>query len=123
MLSFEIPEQLRRLEIPGRLTILEGNGSLPKLEVSTDHSTAETYLHSYFFVGDINEVGVSGLKGVSYLDKTDHFAQKTDAAESIRIASEVDRIYLDTPHTVEIHDNKLRRAIRIEKSGSASTVL
>src|SRR6266404_4413588 len=45
MLSFEIPEQLRRLEIPGRLTVLEGNGSLPKIEVTTDASTAEIYLH------------------------------------------------------------------------------
>src|SRR4051812_1368750 len=45
MLSFEIPEQLRRLEIPGRVTVLEGNGSMPKLEVRTDQSTAEIYLH------------------------------------------------------------------------------
>jgi glucose-6-phosphate 1-epimerase len=246
MTSFEIPEQLRRLEIPGRLTVLEGNGSLPKIEVTSDHSTAEIYLHgahvtdfqkkgeppllftsqfsrytddqpirggvpiifpwfgaregepmhgfartsawnlheavslpeggvtlrfhlpeipesgvwpsfnanyvvtvadtltlellitntspdqnfvfetclhSYFFVGDVNEVSIFGLKGVSYLDKTDHFTPKTEGAEPIRISSEVDRIYLDAPQTVEIQDRKLRRAIRIEKSGSASTVL
>ena len=52
---------------------------------------------------------------------------RTDAlkhqAEAIKIASEVDRIYLDTTGVVEILDSKLRRRIRIEKSGSASTVV
>jgi D-hexose-6-phosphate mutarotase len=35
----------------------------------------------------------------------------------------VDRIYLDTAHTVEIRDESLRRVIRVEKEGSASTVV
>src|SRR6185436_9885871 len=77
--------------------------------------TFETCFHSYFFVGDIGEVSISGLKGVSYLDKVDHFSRKTEGTEPIRISSEVDRIYLDTPHLVEIEDRKLRRTIRIEK--------
>src|SRR5882672_4416286 len=45
MLSFEIAEQLRRLEIPGRVTLMEGNGGLAKIEVTTDHSSAEIYFH------------------------------------------------------------------------------
>ena len=32
-------------------------------------------------------------------------------------------MYLETTHTVEIEDPKLRRIIRVEKSGSASTVV
>jgi D-hexose-6-phosphate mutarotase len=254
-LSFEISEQLRRLEIPGRMTVLEGNGSLPKLEVTTDHSTAEIYLHgahvtdfqrkgeapllftsqfsrfmagqpirggvpiifpwfgsregepthgfarlcgwhlheavtlpeggvtlrfhlpetgesgvwpsfnanyivtindtlslellitntsadenfsfdtclhSYLSVGDIREVEIFGLKGASYFDRIDHFTRRiltthlqnwTEEDEPIRIASEVDRVYLDTPRTVEVRDHKLGRIIRVEKTGSASTVL
>ena len=74
-------------------------------------------------MGDINTVSVAGLKGVSYFDKADHFVQKTEAEDSIRIASEVDRIYFDTAETVEILDPTLARRIRIEKSGSASTVV
>ena len=35
----------------------------------------------------------------------------------------MDRIYLNTSHPVEIHDASLRRIIRVEKEGSASTVL
>ncbi len=83
----------------------------------------ESCLHSYFAVGDINKVAVSGLKGVSYLDKVENFAQKSERAEAIKIASEVDRIYLDTSGPVEILDRELKRKIRITKSGSASTVV
>jgi len=45
MVSYELSEQLRRLEIPGRVTFMEGNGGLPKIEVNTDRSTAEIYFH------------------------------------------------------------------------------
>jgi D-hexose-6-phosphate mutarotase len=246
MITTDIPERLKRFEIPGRVTLLEGNGEMPKIEVTTDWSSAEVYLHgahvtdfqkkgeppllftsqcsrfapgqairggipvifpwfgakegeaahgfartaewelheattvpdggvslrfgfpgcaegamwpafaanyvvtvtemltlelivtnaspsqdfafenclhTYFAIGDINTVSVTGLKGVSYLDKTDHFAQKTETADALRIAAEVDRIYCDTTGTVEILDPGLKRKVRIEKSGSASTVV
>jgi glucose-6-phosphate 1-epimerase len=45
MVSTDIPDRLKRFEIPGRVTMLEGNGELPKIEVITDWSTAEIYLH------------------------------------------------------------------------------
>jgi D-hexose-6-phosphate mutarotase len=83
----------------------------------------ENCLHTYFSVGDIAQVSITGLKGVSYLDKVEQFARKKETAEAIRISSEVDRVYLDTTSTVEIHDGKLARGIRIEKSGSSSTVV
>ena len=246
MITTDIPERLKRFEIPGRVTVLEGNGELPKLEVTTDWSSAEIYLHgahvtdfqkkgeppllftsqfsrfadgeairggipvifpwfgakdgggthgfarsaewelheaitvpdggvslrfgfpgcaesavwpafatnyvvtitdtltlelivtnssgnqdlafenclhTYFAISDIHNVSVTGLKGVSYYDKVDHFAQKTESADAIRIASEVDRIYFDTSGAAEIHDPGLKRKIRIDKSGSASTVV
>jgi glucose-6-phosphate 1-epimerase len=83
----------------------------------------ESCLHAYFAVGDIQSVTVTGLKGISYLDKVENFATKTEASAAIQIASEVDRIYLDTIGPVEIFDAKLRRKIRIEKLGSNSTVV
>src|SRR5271157_2056375 len=85
--------------------------------------TFENCLHSYFAVGDISAVSVTGLKGVDYLDQTENFARKTERAEHIKISQETDRIYLDTTGPVEIHDSNLRRRIRIEKSGSLSTVV
>jgi glucose-6-phosphate 1-epimerase len=90
---------------------------------SNESVTFEEILHSYFTVGDIAGVSVKGLHGVHYLDKVAGGVLKTEEPEMIRITGETDRVYLDTPHTVEIEDPKLRRIIRIEKSGSASTVV
>jgi glucose-6-phosphate 1-epimerase len=85
--------------------------------------TFEDCLHAYFHVGDIGAVSVTGLKGVDYLDKTQNFARLTEREEHIKISRETDRVYLDTAGVVEILDSKLGRRIRIEKSGSLSTVV
>jgi D-hexose-6-phosphate mutarotase len=91
---------------------------------STDQDfTFENCLHTYFHVGDINSISITGLKGSAYLDKTENFARKTEHSEHIKISRETDRIYLDTTAPVEIHDSNLGRRIRIEKSGSLSTVV
>jgi D-hexose-6-phosphate mutarotase len=83
----------------------------------------ENCLHTYFEVGDIKAVSVKGLKGVSYLDKVEGFAQKTESEDAIRFNSEVDRVYLNTTGAVDIVDQKLKRTIRVEKQGSVSTVV
>ncbi len=83
----------------------------------------ETCLHCYFFVGDLSQVSVCGLKGTEYLDKTQSFARKTEEAEHIKFTQETDRVYLGAPQAIDIHDAKLSRRIHIEKSGSLSTVL
>lgn len=85
--------------------------------------TLEDCLHTYFTVGDIAAVSIRGLKGGAYLDKVDGFAPKTETNDAIRISSEVDRVYLKTTSTVEIRDEKLKRNIRVAKSGSDSTVI
>jgi D-hexose-6-phosphate mutarotase len=90
---------------------------------STKDFEFENCLHTYFTVGEIKAVSVVGLKGVDYLDQPSGFTRRTENEEAIRIASEVDRIYLDTPLTVEIRDEALRRVIRVEKQGSAATVV
>jgi glucose-6-phosphate 1-epimerase len=83
----------------------------------------ESCLHSYFSVGDISQVSITGLQGVHYVDKVEQFAHKQETGDAIKIGTEVDRVYLNTPGTVEIHDAKLRRTISVVKSGSASTVV
>jgi glucose-6-phosphate 1-epimerase len=98
------------------------------LEFSVVNATAqefvfETCLHAYFSIGDIAQVAIHGLKGLSYMDKVDHFMRKQEFADAIKISSEVDRVYLNSTATVKINDSKLRRVISVEKSGSASTVV
>ena len=45
MVNINLPDRLKRFEIPGRVRLLEGNGDLPKMEILSDWSTAEIYLH------------------------------------------------------------------------------
>jgi D-hexose-6-phosphate mutarotase len=83
----------------------------------------ENCLHSYFEVGDVTAISIKGLNGLSYLDKVAGFVEKTEASNALRVASEVDRVYLDASGTVEIFDPRLGRKILVEKQGSASTVV
>jgi glucose-6-phosphate 1-epimerase len=90
---------------------------------STEIFEFENCLHTYFFVEDINAVSVHGLTGVTYIDRLAGNAVKIEGEEAIRIASEVDRTYLNTTSVVEIRDAKIGRTIRVEKENSASTVV
>ena len=83
----------------------------------------ENCLHTYFRVGDIEQVEISGLQGGRFLDKVDNFATKTQADAVLTINAETDRIYLDAPESVEIIDRSLRRKIRVDKTGGLSTVV
>jgi D-hexose-6-phosphate mutarotase len=98
------------------------------MELRVENSSAQNFifegcLHTYFSVGDIAQVSITGLKGIYYLDKVENFARKLETNEALKISSEVDRVYLNATGTVEISDVKLRRKIFVEKSGSASTVV
>jgi glucose-6-phosphate 1-epimerase len=100
-----------------------------KLELMvSNHSKTEEFvfedcLHTYFEVGDVTAISIRGLKGVTYLDKVENFAQKTENNDSIRITGEVDRLYLNTAGPVEIFDPRLGRKIGIEKNAALSTVI
>jgi D-hexose-6-phosphate mutarotase len=79
--------------------------------------------HTYFAVGDISAVSVEGLHKAGYLDTLENLAEKKDEAKAIEVRGEVDRIYFDASGPVEIIDRAWKRRIRIEKQGSASTVV
>jgi glucose-6-phosphate 1-epimerase len=90
---------------------------------SQDPFRFENCLHSYFEVGDIAAVSLTGLKGIDFLDKAANFAKKTETSDSLRIGSEVDRVYVNTRGTIQIHDPRLGRRIIVEKEGSTATVV
>src|SRR5690349_10119274 len=92
-------------------------------KAAEDPLTFENCFHTYFEVGDVTAISILGLNGVSYLDKVANFAPRKETNEAIRIASEVDRIYLNTTGPVEIHDPRLSRKIIVDKQGSNSTVV
>lgn len=78
--------------------------------------------HTYFQVGDITQVRVTGLEGTTYADKVLDFARSTQQ-DAITFEGEVDRVYVDTAAECVIEDPSLRRRIHIAKTGSLSTVV
>ena len=83
----------------------------------------ENCFHTYFAVGDVREVEITGLESCRYLDQLDPKQVRTESAKPLRISAQTDRTYLDALGLIEIRDPVWRRAIRIEKTGSASTVV
>jgi len=96
--------------------------SLESTNLQGHDITIGAALHTYFHIGDIEQAAVDGLNKCDYLDKVEGFARKSQAG-LVRIHSEVDRIYLDTPQRCEIRDPVLRRRIIINSQGSHSTVI
>ncbi|MFI0348753.1 MAG: D-hexose-6-phosphate mutarotase [Chthoniobacterales bacterium] len=91
---------------------------------TTEHDFIfEDCFHAYFFVGDISQVTIAGLKNLDYLDKVEDLACKHEISDAIPIVGETNRIYLQSTGTIEINDRSLQRLIRIEKRDSQSTVV
>ncbi|NOT11725.1 MAG: D-hexose-6-phosphate mutarotase [Methylococcaceae bacterium] len=78
--------------------------------------------HSYFLVGDINQVQVSGLEGYDYYDKLDQGTQKTQTG-ILTIAEEIDRIYTEVKNELIVNDPSLQRRIQIASPGNETVVV
>ncbi len=83
----------------------------------------EQALHTYLYVGDVEQIKLSGLGGTEYLDKTDGLKRKTQDEDPLVIRGEVDRPYLNTTATVTVDDPTLARKIVVSKAGSRTTVV
>lgn len=83
---------------------------------STESFSFQIALHTYFKVGDIARTLISGLKGVTYLDKLAGNKEITEVRDNININKACDSVYLAAPDRIEILDQSLSRKIIIEKS-------
>lgn len=85
----------------------------------------EDCLHTYFHVSDIGAVSITGLKGLPFDDFAAGAAgaRKCENDSVLRIAKEINRVYANHSGTVQILDEKFGRSVRVEKSGSQSTVV
>ena len=112
---------------PFRLDIEITVGDSLRVELVTrntgdDSITISQALHSYFRVGDIGKVSVTGLDGVSYIDKVNDAGQKTQTGP-LSINGEVDRIYTGVTGELCIDDSALGRSIAIASSGCSTAVV
>ena len=85
----------------------------------------ENCLHTYFHVGHISDVSITGLQNTGFLDNASGAggARKIEHDPALLITKETNRIYPDSTATVEIHDARYGRTITVEKTNSASTVV
>ena len=78
-------------------------------------------LHSYFRVGDVRKISITGLEDTNYLDTVGEHTVRHQAG-AIRIDREVDRYY-ESSTSVRLEDPVKKRSILVEKEGSPSTVV
>jgi glucose-6-phosphate 1-epimerase len=106
-----------------RITVGETLGM--ELTVTNIGSTAfrfEEALHTYFRTGDVEQVEVRGLEGVTFLDNVDGNRQKVQA-DRLRLSVPLDNAYIESRGPVEFADPVLRRVVRTAKENSSTTIV
>ncbi|KAL4565461.1 hypothetical protein LXL04_029557 [Taraxacum kok-saghyz] len=79
--------------------------------------------HTYFLVSDIGEVRVEGLETLDYLDNLHHKQRFTEQGDTLTFESEVDRVYIGSPHIIGVFDHEKRRTFIIRKEGLPDAVV
>lgn len=83
----------------------------------------EEALHTYFEVGDARRTRVLGLDAGPFVDKVDGRARKTWSGDPLTFAGEVDAVFVGHKGAVTIDDPVFERHLRVEKTGSRTTVV
>lgn len=79
-------------------------------------------LHTHFAISSIDNVHLAGFENTRYIDTLDDWREHRQHGD-IRFTAETDRIYLDVPHTVLLHDSGWNRTIHLHAENSASAVV
>lgn len=80
-------------------------------------------LHTYLRVADVRQAAVQGLRGLRYRGREHGERLRVDEDAELAVAGEVDRVYLDTPPELRVHDRAGGRVIRVTGDGFADTVV
>ncbi|KAI3691827.1 hypothetical protein L6452_31629 [Arctium lappa] len=79
--------------------------------------------HTYFSVSDISEVRVEGLETLDYLDNLHHKERFTEQGDALTFETEVDRVYVGSPHIIGVFDHEKKRTFLIRKEGLPDAVV
>jgi glucose-6-phosphate 1-epimerase len=83
----------------------------------------EEALHTYFSVGDSQQISIIGLSDTEYIDKTDNSKKKRQTDPLLTLTGETDRPYLNTVVPVNIDDPVYKRRVTVDKAESKTTVV
>lgn len=130
VIAFELtdtPDTLKIWPHPFRLTLRLTVGRTLTLELVTHNTGTEPFtlsqaLHTYFSIGDVTQISLTGLEGCSYSDKTDGGCEKMQNGP-LSFTQETDRIYHGSGKNLALNDPLWNRNVRIASDGSQSTVV
>lgn len=120
----EVPEAHT---VSAQLSVMISVSDTLSIALTTQHDGDQPFrlteaLHAYFHVSDIGDITIEGLRNCRYVDLIDQQAIKTQTGV-LAFAGETGRVYLNTQQDCLIIDQAYSRTIKIEKSGSHSTVV
>jgi glucose-6-phosphate 1-epimerase len=107
-------------------TVVVGSRLSIALEVTNRDDVPVTFeeaLHTYLRVADVTAVEITGLEGTAFLDKLGGPEPVAGEPGPVRVACEVDRVYLGTRAGVTVRDPGAGRSVRVGKDGSDTTVV
>jgi glucose-6-phosphate 1-epimerase len=84
--------------------------------------TFQEALHTYYRVGNVREVRIASLDGVSYNDNTEGNIEKVQHGDNL-FTQRTDNAYIDTTSDLVLTDPSLNRRILIGKQNSHNTVV
>lgn len=102
-------------------------GAALRLELTTRNLGAQPIaltqaLHTYFAISAIDKVELTGFENTHYIDTLDDWYDHNQDG-SIKFGAETDRIYLDVPSSIQLHDSGWNRTIHLRTNNSASAVV
>lgn len=108
-----------------QLTVMVG-ASL-RLQLTTRNLGTQPFaltqaLHTYFAISAIEKIQLTGFENAHYIDTLDDWYDHNQHG-AIEFASETDRIYLDVPSLVQLHDSGWNRTINLHTTNSTSAVV
>lgn len=83
----------------------------------------QTAFHTYFQLGNITQARVTGLNGLTFIDKVKGGVKETEKRSEVGIDQETDRVYLNAPNELTLTDNSSRRAITLTKKEMRDAVV
>jgi glucose-6-phosphate 1-epimerase len=78
-------------------------------------------VHTYLRVGDVRRATVQGLRGLRY--RVTGEPERVDEEREVAVSGPVDRVYLDTPPELRVHDAENARDFLLRATGFADTVV
>jgi len=100
------------------------NLSMDLKNTGDDEISFTTALHTYFCVDDVEKAGITGLKGLQYLDKTlPDTPNLTEQREKVELTGWTDRVYLGPTNTVTIQGVAGDGEIKLDSTNLPDTVV